>query len=265
MGDSPKALDTTVAEAYERLLVPAFTKPLAAEAMDLAALQTGEHVLDVACGTGIAVRLALPHVAPGGKVAGLDSDPSMLAVARTMSREPGDVAAEWHCASAMAMPFSSGTFDAVFCLQGLQFLPDCAAGLAEMRRVMKPKGRLVAVVWNAVEHCQGHYAIVEALNRRNLDAAPILKALSLGHPGKLRGHATEAGFRDLNIRSASMNVRFPSASDYVGALAEGGPGSRLALTQVRADQQCEFLNEIGRALRQYRTLTASRFRSDISC
>ena len=48
-----------------------------------------------------------------------------------------------------------------------------------------------------------------------------------------------------------MNVRFPSASDYVGALAEGGPGSRLALTQVRADQQCEFLNEIGRALRQY--------------
>ena len=145
----------------------------------------------------------------------------------------------------------SGTFDAVFCLQGLQFLPDCTAGLAETRRVMKPRGRLVAIVWNALEHCKGHYAIVQALKRRNLDASLMLKALSMGDPGKLRKHATEAGFRDVSIRSASRNVRFPSAKDYVGALAEGGPGSRLALSQVTADQQCEFLNEIDQALRQY--------------
>ena len=45
----------------------------------------------------------------------------------------------------------------VLCLQGLQFLPDCTAGLAEIRRVMKPGARLVAIVWNAIESCEGQY------------------------------------------------------------------------------------------------------------
>lgn len=252
MADASPPLDTTVAAAYEKLLVPAFTKPLAEEAIDLAALQPGEQVLDVACGTGIAVRLAAACVAPRGGVAGLDLDPAMIAVARTLTGRPDGMAVDWHCASAMAMPFGPGAFDAVFCLQGLQFLPDCTAGLAEMRRVMKPQARLIAIVWDAVEHCKGHHAIVEALERRRLDASPLLKALSMGDPEKLRKHAAEAGFRDLSIRRASRKVRFPSAKDYVAALAEGGPGSRLALSQVMADQQCAFLNEIDGALRQYR-------------
>ena len=252
MLEAGKRLDTTAAEAYERFLVPTLNRPVALEAVELAAPQPGEQVLDVACGTGIAVRLVAPHVAPGGRVAGLDFDPAMIAVARTVVQDVPGVRLTWHCASAQEMPFETGTFDIVFCLQGLQFLPDCTAGLAEMRRVMKPGGRLVAIVWNALEHCKGQHAIVQALNRRNVDAAPVLKALSMGDISKLRKHASEAGFRDVNIRAASGSARFPSAKHFVEALAAGGPASRHALSKVPEDQRGEFHEEISTALRQYK-------------
>jgi len=251
MAEVGMPLDTTAAEAYEKFLVPTLNRPLAAEAVELAAPQPGEKVLDVACGTGIAVRLVAPRVAPGGRVAGLDFDPAMIAVARTVVPDLPGVSLTWHCASAQEMPFETGTFDIVFCLQGLQFLPDCTAGLSEMRRVMKPGGRLVGIVWNALEHCKGQYAIVQALNRRNIDAAPVLKSLSMGDTGKLRKHAGDAGFRDVNIRAASGSARFPSAKHFVEALGAGGPASRHALSKVPENQQSEFYNEVRETLRQY--------------
>jgi len=251
MRQDAKPLDTTAAEAYEKFLVPTLNGPQAIEAVDIASPRPGERVLDVACGTGVAVRLALPRVAPGGSVSGLDFDPAMIAVARSIVRSSNDVALEWHCASALEMPFESSMFDIALCLQGLQFLPDCTVGLAEMRRVMKPGGRLVAIVWNGLEHCKGQNAIVQALKRRNLDAAPMLKALSMGDAGKLQKHARDAGFREVSVRAASTSALFPSARHFVEALAAGGPASRHALSKVPEDQRAAFHNEISSALRQY--------------
>ncbi len=245
------ALDTTAAQAYEKFLVPAFQGPQAAEAVDIASPKPVEQLLDVCCGTGVAVRLALPRVAPGGRMAGLDIDPAMIEVARSLTRSPDGVTVDWHCASAQAMPFESGAFDLVFCLQGLQFLPDCTAGLAEIRRVMKPGGRLVAIVWDAIEHCEGQNAVVQILRRRNVDATPMLKANALGNVGKLRSHAENAGFSDINIRAVSGTARFPSISSFIEALATGGVASRMAMSKVPANQRSEFYGEITSALRQY--------------
>ena len=249
--ETNKPLDTTAAQAYEKFLVPAFQGPQAVEAVDIAAPQPGEQVLDVCCGTGVAVRLALPRVAPGGSVAGLDIDPAMIEVARSLARSPDGATVDWHCASAQAMPFESKTFDLVFCLQGLQFLPDCTAGLAEIRRVMKPGGRLVAIVWNNIESCEGQYTVVQTLKRRNVDASPMLKANALGDASKLRSHAENAGFSDISIRAVSGTARFPSVSRFVEALAGGGVASRVAMSKVPENQRREFYEEIALALRQY--------------
>ncbi|MDP2241774.1 MAG: methyltransferase domain-containing protein [Burkholderiales bacterium] len=251
MEDTHKALDTAAAEAYEKFLVPTLNEPLAIEAIEIAGPRPGEKVLDVACGTGIAVRLAAPRVAPGGEVVGLDLDPAMLAVARSLAPSSDSVTVDWRCASALEMPFHPETFDIVFCLQGLQFLPDCTLGLSEMRRVMKPGGRLVAIVWNALDYCMGHYAIVQALKHRSVDPAPMLKALSMGDASKLYKYAGDAGFREANIRAASGSARFPSARHFVEALSAGGPASRHALSKVPESQRAEFHEEISSALRQY--------------
>jgi len=91
----------TAPENYERYFVPAIGAPLAAELLDVALLRPGEHVLDVACGTGIVTRLAAERVGADGAdgtVAGVDINPGMLAVARSAARP--ELGIDWHEAGA---------------------------------------------------------------------------------------------------------------------------------------------------------------------
>lgn len=251
MAETGKPLDTTAAEAYEKFLVPTLIQTLAQEAIALAAPRPGEKVLDVACGTGIAVRLAAPHVSPGGHVSGLDIDPAMIAVAGSLAPALAGVSVEWRCASGMNMPFDTATFDLVLCIQGLQYLPDAGGGLAEIRRVLKPGGRFLAVVWSSLEECKGQHAIVQAMQRRGIDATPMLKAYTMGDPDRVQKLANGASFRNVETRLGSSKAKFASVKTFVDALAAGGPASRLVLSNVPADQRDGFFQEIDSALRQY--------------
>lgn len=247
-----KPLDTTAAEAYEKLILPAFMLPLIQDVIELAAPRPGERALDVACGTGLATRLVAPRLAPGGTMAGLDFDPAMIAVAQTIVECPASVSLSWHCASAQAMPFEGGFFDLAFCLQGPQFFPDPVAGLAEIRRVMKqPGGRLFVTVWSALERCRGHYLVMRALERRQVDPTPLVKTFSLGDAEKIRGLAAEAGFRDVSVSPAGARARFPSARHFIDALAAGAVAARQALARLPDDQRAAFLEEMKAEFRQY--------------
>ena len=93
-----RAFGGNAPENYERFFVPAIGAPVAADLIDIAALRPGERVLDVACGTGVVARLAAERVGTTGTVAGLDINPGMLVVARSVA--PSGVAIEWHEASA---------------------------------------------------------------------------------------------------------------------------------------------------------------------
>jgi demethylmenaquinone methyltransferase/2-methoxy-6-polyprenyl-1,4-benzoquinol methylase len=91
-------------------------------------------VLDVCCGTG---DLALAAADAGGKVTGLDFSEPMLERAR--AKAPG---LEWVSGDALALPFGDGSFDAVTIGFGLRNLADAEQGLAEIRRVLAPGGRV---------------------------------------------------------------------------------------------------------------------------
>src|SRR5688500_1839868 len=135
-----RAYGGSATENYERYFVPAIGAPLAADLTDMAAPRPGERVLDVACGTGIVARLAAERVGTGGAVVGLDFNPGMLGVARSVT--PPDLAIEWQEASADVMPLPNEAFDVVLCQLALQFMPDKAAALREMRRVLAIDGRV---------------------------------------------------------------------------------------------------------------------------
>ena len=130
-----------VAHNYERFFVPAISMPLALDLIDSAALRPGERVLDVACGTGVIARLAAERVGTTGTVTGLDLNPGMLAVARSVTPATSTIA--WREASADAMPVPDRSFDVALCQLGLQFVPDKRAALRELRRVLVPGGRLL--------------------------------------------------------------------------------------------------------------------------
>ncbi len=132
-------LDTDSAEAYERYLVPAIFEPFARVLVALAAPAAGERVLDAACGTGVVARYAAPRA---GHVVGADVNAGMLAVAARIAPQ-----LEWVQADIAALPFEDDTFDLVLCQQALQFVPDHAAALAELQRVLAPGGRILVSVW----------------------------------------------------------------------------------------------------------------------
>src|SRR4051794_4440488 len=136
MSEEPRRLDFgRVAEAYERVQVPAIFTGWATDLVSIADLRAGERILDVACGTGIVARLAAPRVAPAGHVVGVDVNAAMLTVARAQPQPAGAVI-EWHQGDAAALPFPDAAFDVVLCQQGLQHMADRGAAVREMRRVL---------------------------------------------------------------------------------------------------------------------------------
>ena len=99
-----------------------------------AVVQPGDRVLDACCGTG---DLAVAAQEVGGTVTGLDFSERMLERAR---RKSGQV--EWVQGDALALPFSDGSFDAATVGFGVRNLDELEGGLVELRRVLRPGGRL---------------------------------------------------------------------------------------------------------------------------
>src|SRR5437667_417911 len=112
----------------------------------LARLEPGESVLDVGCGTGTLAIAAKRHVGPTGTVHGIDASPEMIARADKKARKAG-VEVVFKNGVAQALPFPDAQFDAVLTTVMLHHLPRKARQhcVAEMRRVLKPGGRVLAV------------------------------------------------------------------------------------------------------------------------
>ena len=114
--------------------------------LDLAELGSGEAVLDVGCGTGTLLIEAAKRVGPTGSAHGIDRSVEMLAHARAKAASQG-VSATFAENSSDHLPFPDASFDAVFCTLTLHHLPASMqrATLVEMRRVLRPGGRMVIV------------------------------------------------------------------------------------------------------------------------
>jgi demethylmenaquinone methyltransferase / 2-methoxy-6-polyprenyl-1,4-benzoquinol methylase len=109
-------------------------------AADAAAPPVGGAALDIACGSGQLTRELRKHVGSGGRVVGLDFSDRMLAVARA-----SHPAIEWVQGDATSLPFEDASFDAATIAFGLRNLAHPEKGLAEMRRVLRPGGRMVVL------------------------------------------------------------------------------------------------------------------------
>jgi SAM-dependent methyltransferase len=235
------------AEIYDRVFVPAMTGEWSASAVALASPLAGERVLDVACGTGILTRLVAGIVGPTGRVIGLDHNSEMLAVARKGALEPTSGPIEWREGDAGAMPFQDESFGVVFCAFGLMFFPDRMAALKEMRRVLKPGGRLALIVWGSISKSPGQMAMKKSWKRHfgEDDAGLFDQQHSLGDPAAVLALIDTAGFTETAAEPAIGVVRLPSPEDLArGYGAMGG---------VHADEPTRMavIHEVGAALKPY--------------
>ncbi len=144
--------------------------------LDAAGITAGEQVLDVGCGTGTLSLAAKKRVGANGSVRGVDASPEMIARARTKS-EKGGVPVIFEVAAAQSLPFPDAAFDVVLCSLALHHLPESAraTALAEMRRVLKPDGRVLIVEFSREQGALAllnPVAVLHALkNPRLLDEA----------------------------------------------------------------------------------------------
>lgn len=235
-------------EIYERDLVPGIFGPWASEVVDLAPPRIGDHVLDVACGTGIVARAAAERVGPTGAVVGVDLNPGMLAIARSIATEYSAIA--WVAGSADNLNFPSESFDIVYCQLGLQYFPDRAAALCEMRRMLRPTGRLGLMVWRGLDESPGFAALADALQRHvSPEAAAIMRApFSLSDSNALAALVCNAGFKQVSIAVRFGTVRFSSTERFVRSFVAGSP---LA-AHVR---EAALENLTGEVLREMRPFT----------
>ena len=230
------------AELYESYVVRYLLGPWASSLVDAARVSSGDRVLDVACGTGVVTRIAAQRVGSPGKVTGLDLNAPMLAVARSL---PAPILIEWVQRSAVDLGFPDRSFDVVLCQQGLQFFPDKQLALREMHRVLAPGGRLALSVWNGA----GIYnsAVGKALDEL-LDgetAARFCASRKVPDGEELQRLFVDAGFRDISVRVARLEIHLPPLDGFVlRQLASTPVSPALAKTDAHTRRRvCERVKE----------------------
>jgi ubiquinone/menaquinone biosynthesis C-methylase UbiE len=202
----------TAPENYERYFIPAIGGPFADDLVKEAALNPGERVLDVACGTGIVARLAAERVGRSGTVAALDLNPGMLSVARSIPSSGAEI--RWYETTAESIPLPDSGFDVVVCQLGLQFVGDKIAAIREMRRVLVPGGRVL--VSTALPNA--FFDVLEGALARHVggEAAGFVRIVfSLHDPATIERLYRESGFAEVTIRTDTKPLRLPAARDFL--------------------------------------------------
>jgi SAM-dependent methyltransferase len=201
---------------YQNILAPAILGPFARALVDFAALRPHESVVDVGCGTGEAARYAAGIVGHAGVVIGVDVNASMISVARSVPFWQG-VAIDWRVASATQLPLDDQSVDVALCAQTLQFLAERRASLVEMRRVVKPTGRVAISLWCDIEENPYFYSLVEMITCHiGPDTAAGLKmAFSLTNPDRIQAALNEAGFGQIKIGVEQFDLPLPPLAEFV--------------------------------------------------
>lgn len=160
-----------------------------AQVLHLLAPQPGERILDVGSGPGYLVESLARAVGPGGAVHGLDPSAAMNDIARRRCADMAWVRID--DGDAGSLPYQDATFDAAVSTQVYEYVPDMAGALAELHRVLRPRGRALvldtdwdSLVWNAADR-ELHRRVVEAWEEHLVD--PRL-------PRRLPRLLREAGF-----------------------------------------------------------------------
>ncbi len=203
-------------DAYEKYIVPAYTRAWAKEIVNRACLRDGEKILDVACGTGLVARIAADGQDSTDLIYGVDVNEVMIKKAQGIEEN-----INWHHSDVTNMPFPDNHFDVVFCQQGLQYFPEPSLALKEMNRVLVENGRVLLSVWRPIKYSPFYASLCMVLEEYvNEKAASMLSnAFNFGDHGKLKILFTNTGFNStkINIVIKQMNY-FPFDEFVIGGI-----------------------------------------------
>ena len=189
--------------------------------LELASVQPGSRVLDVAAGTGDQTLMAARRVGPTGNVLATDDSTSMLKVAAEAARKEGLTNVDTRVMNAENLELDADSFDAVICRNALMLFANPAKALTEMRRVVKPRSKVAVIVFSAEER-NPHHGIPFAIVRRVGNIPPPAPGepwmYALGEPGALKAVYSRAGFLNVSVHAVPIQRRLPSAADAIRSM-----------------------------------------------
>jgi ubiquinone/menaquinone biosynthesis C-methylase UbiE len=217
------------AEAYEGLW-QAQLADARSRLLDCVALAPGESVLDVACGTGLVSFAASLAVGPAGRVVGVDLSERMVEAARQRARERNMPNATFLRMEMGRLTLPDASFDAATCALGLMYAPDPVVALAELRRVMRPGGRVAIAVWGERARCG--WADVFRIVDEEVASEVCPLFFSFGQGDTLARACTSAGFTVTGQHRIATVLAYATADEACDAAFIGGP---VALAWSRFD------------------------------
>jgi len=207
-------------------------KPAQQRLLQMAALQPGERVIDIACGTGLVTFPAADLVRSSGQVLATDISERMVEhVAEQAAARGASHVTTRRLGAERLDEVPDESFDAALCALGLMYVPDVPAALMEIRRVLRPGGRAVVAVWGARARCgwADIFPIIES--RVKSDVCPMF--FQLGTGPSLQRALESAGYGEVVSERLTTTLHYETADEAADAAFAGGP---VAMAYSRFDE-----------------------------
>ena len=214
--------------AYERGM-GAWSALVGAIFLDWLAPEPGQRWVDIGCGNGAFTEQVMQRCAPA-EIRGIDPSSGQLAFAR---QRPGAKGATFEVGDAHALPFATDSADVAVMALVIFFLEDPAAGIAEMRRVVRPGGLVAAYAWDIPARSFPLEPIQAEL--RAIGLTPMAPpSADIARPAALHAAWTQAGLTDLRQREIAVTRSFVDFEDCWDAMVSTG-SMRASLEQLDPD------------------------------
>jgi len=228
--------------------------PITERMLDLAGIEAGSRVLDVAAGSGEQTLLAARRVGPGGYVLATDVAARMLAGAVEAARQAGLTNIETRVMDARSLDLDPESFDAAISRLALMLIPQRERALNRIRRALKPGKRFATIVVSTVEKSPRLALPLAIAGRRaGLPSKPFEDPgmFALGEPGVLLAAYERAGFRDVVVEATTVERRFPTLALAVQHCRDVLPEVAQLMADLSVSEQDAAWAEVEGAFRQF--------------
>jgi ubiquinone/menaquinone biosynthesis C-methylase UbiE len=224
--------------------------------LELAEIQPGQRVLDIATGIGEPALLAASRVGASGSVVATDLSSEMLDIARDRANALGLTNVKFIASDMAGLDFPDGSFDTILCRWGVTSLPDPSNTLVTIRRMLTSGGSFATAVWEAGSKGRPMAGIAMDAAGEMFDLSPVQPGVP-SVPGSARDALEQemihAGFTDVRVEEMTLTLELPSAEDCTQYLMDVSPEFAALLSDKSSAQREEYRRRLAKKLQPYVT------------